>query len=431
MTTTNATLPSNQIKPTTWLSGLAIQPLSALITLFVGVSLWMMPIPNGLSLEAWHLFAIFLATITGVILTPLPIAPMVMIGMTTALLTDSAPFEGLFRGYSQPTIWLIVLSFFMARGFISTGLANRAACLFVSILGQRTLGLAYGLILAELVLSPFIPSLIARSAGILFPLVLAVAQGHDDGVEGSPGRRTARFLLITVFQGSVICSGMFLTSMAANPLAVQMAGELGIEITWGSWALATFVPGMVSLLTVPWVIYKLIPPGKKETPEAPILARKQLSEMGSLSGHEKTMIGVFGIVLTLWLGGSSFGVSSVAAVMIGLILLLASGVISWDQCLQEKGAWNTLFWLGGLIGMGSELKRLGLFDWMGDQFITLDGGSPMGNRLSLLVLTLLLLSLLLCQQYGSCDGDVFCFLGHRCADWNSAHARRNDASYLE
>jgi len=45
---------------------------SSLYIFIIGGGLWIMPTPEGLSDQAWHLFAIFVATIAGVILRPLP-----------------------------------------------------------------------------------------------------------------------------------------------------------------------------------------------------------------------------------------------------------------------------------------------------------------------------------------------------------------------
>lgn len=65
---------------------------------------------------------------------------------------------------------LIAFAFFLARGFIKTGLGNRIAYKIVSMFGQTTLGLTYSLVMAEALLSPAIPSLAARAGGIFLPL---------------------------------------------------------------------------------------------------------------------------------------------------------------------------------------------------------------------------------------------------------------------
>jgi di/tricarboxylate transporter len=44
------------------------------------------------------------------------------------------------------------------------------------------------------------------------------------------------FLMMTCFLCTTISSGMFITAMAANPLAVNLAAEtLGYTISWGGW----------------------------------------------------------------------------------------------------------------------------------------------------------------------------------------------------
>lgn len=67
---------------------------------------------------------------------------------------------------------------------------------------------------------------------------------------------------------------MFITAMAANPLAVNLAADaLGSTISWGTWALAGIVPGLFTLLTMPLLLYLVYPPEIKDTPNAPIEAK--------------------------------------------------------------------------------------------------------------------------------------------------------------
>lgn len=58
------------------------------------------------------------------------------------------------------------------------------------------------------------------------------------------------------------------------------------------------------------------------------------------------------------------GVSSVVAAMLGLSLLLLLGVLDWNDCLNEKSAWDTLAWFAVLVGMASQLTNLGIVSWM-------------------------------------------------------------------
>ncbi len=336
-----------------------------LVTVLVGIVLWFIPEPEGVDARAWNLLAIFVATIVGIISKPLPMGAVAMLGITVTALTGTLTIGQSLSGFGNRVIWLIVIAFFISRGFIKTGLGARIAYLFMAAVGKKSLGLAYSMVATDLVLAPAIPSNTARSGGVLFPILKSIAQSYGSEPDDGTARKIGAFLIKTSFQGTVITSAMFLTAMAANPLAAQIAGDLGVEISWGGWALAALVPGLVSLGVVPWMIYKLYPPEIKETPAAVQIARDELARMGKLKTSEWYMLGTFFLLLILWILGGELGIHSTTAAFVGLAVLLVSGTLTWSDILQEKGAWNTLVWFSALVMMATYLNELGLIPWFG------------------------------------------------------------------
>ena len=98
-----------------------------LIPIIIGLAMWFWPTPDGVSAQAWHLAAIFVATIVGFILQPLPIGGVAMIMVTIAALTNTLKIGDALSGYANASIWLIVAAFLFSRGFINTGLGKRIA----------------------------------------------------------------------------------------------------------------------------------------------------------------------------------------------------------------------------------------------------------------------------------------------------------------
>lgn len=342
--------------------------LPFMTTCLVGLGIWMIPTPQGLTTQSWHLFAIFMFIIAGLVTRPLPVSPMVLMGSLIAICTQTLSFKEISIGLSSPCIWLIFVAFFLAQGLIKTGLATRASYFFVKLLGHRVITLSYGIILSELILAPFVPSIVARAGGIIFPIALALAKTYDEQDET---KSTGRFLMIAAFQGSVIVSAMFLTSMAANPIAAEIAHEFGFTLTWGKWFLASSVPGLVSIILTPLVIAKMLPPKMKKSEQAPLLAAQKLKEMGKITLDEKLMLGIFFVVLNLWLFGTQLNISNTTAALIGVMFLLFCGVITWKDCLNEYTAWDTLFWLGTLVAIGTALKNSGFFTWFSMNIVSL------------------------------------------------------------
>jgi divalent anion:Na+ symporter, DASS family len=338
--------------------------LSLLAVVALAILIWFVPSPVGVEPRAWHLLAIFIATIVGIILKPFPMGAIAMIGIAATAVTGTLKIDQALSGFGNGTIWLIVVAFFISRGFIKTGLGSRIAFLFMAALGRRTLGLSYGLIATDLVLAPAIPSNTARAGGIVFPLVRASATAFGSEPTDGTAHKIGAFLIQSAFQGNVITSAMFLTAMAANPLAAKLAGQMHIDVSWGEWAIAAIVPGLASLLLIPWILYKIYPPEIKETHGATELAKQKLAEMGPVPREEWIMLAVFLMLLLLWIFGERLGIDSATTALVGLGVLLITGVLTWKDILAEEKAWDTLVWFAALVMMASFLNELGLIPWV-------------------------------------------------------------------
>lgn len=369
--------------------------LAVAIAIFLlGVLLWHLPPPQGVTLKAWHLLAIFASTIVGLIVQPLPMGAVVLVGvMMTALSGTLTPAEAL-NGYGNPTVWLIVAAFLFARAFSKTGLGRRIAYWFIRAFGRRTLGLGYALALTDLVLAPTIPSGAARSGGVLFPVVRGLA-GTYDSEPGPTSGRIGRFLMLNSYHAHDVTCAMFMTSMAANPLIVELTKKtINVELTWGGWALAALVPGLLSLLVMPLVIYKVARPEITETPEAEALARAELARMGRMSGEEWVVMGAFLLALTLWITGSLTHIDATVVALLGVGVMLVTGCIGWSDVLEEKLAWDALVWFGGLLSMATMLGQLGLLKWFSAFVAAYVRGWPWLPALAVLLLVYLY------SQYG-------------------------------
>ncbi|TYH33462.1 hypothetical protein ES332_D13G061700v1 [Gossypium tomentosum] len=282
--------------------------LPFLISISIGLIVrFLIPIPVEVTLQAWQLFAIFLSTITGLVLSPLPVGAWAFLGLTTSIVTGTLPFTTAFGAFTNEVIWLIVISFFFARGFVKTGLGDRIATYFVKWLGKSTLGLSYGLTLSEALIAPAMPSTTARAGGVFVPIIksLSLSAGSRPGDPSS--RKLGSYLVQSQFQASTNSSALFLTASAQNLLCLKLAEELGIIILnpWVSWFKAASLPALVSLLLTPLILYKFYPPEIKDTPDAPAMAAKKLEQMGPVTKNEWIMVGTMLLAVTLWVCGSA------------------------------------------------------------------------------------------------------------------------------
>ena len=75
--------------------------------------------PFSLFPQAWTLLSIFLSTIVALVMEPLPVGACAFIAATVCLVTKSLNFVQTFSAFRNDVIWMIVVSFFFARGRLS------------------------------------------------------------------------------------------------------------------------------------------------------------------------------------------------------------------------------------------------------------------------------------------------------------------------
>jgi DASS family divalent anion:Na+ symporter len=330
------------------------------IVLAVAVGILLIPVPEGITSKSWRLLAIFAATITGSIARPIPGAAIVLLGVTALPLFRVLSVNEALTGYADPVVWLVLAAFFISRGMIKTGLGRRIAFLFIKAIGKHSLGLAYALGSTETVLATVIPSTGARSGGIIFPIAKSLAEAYESRPGPTAGRLGA-FLMASVYQCNVIVCAMFLTGQASNPIIARFAQEVtGIEITYARWAVGAIVPGILCLVLVPLVIYRVFPPEIKHTPGASELASEELKAMGRPKWSEWLMLLVFLLVSILWMTSKLHGIDYAAVALLGISVLLITGVLDWEDLISEKAAWGVFIWYGGLIRMAEALGQTGI-----------------------------------------------------------------------
>ena len=333
--------------------------LKLLACFLLGAVLWLMPPPMGMEIQAWHLLGIFLATIVGFILQPFSIGVVTFIAVTmTAMLGVLKPGQAL-SGYGSGTVWLIVSAFLFSRSFIKTGLGKRIAFSLMKSFGSSSLRLAYTLVFSNFLISPAIPSNTARGGGIMFPIVRSLAESMDSR-PGPTARRIGAFLIQAVCQSDNVACCVMMTAVSSNFLIATLAANVaGVEFTWGSWFIAAIVPGLVALMVIPYVLYKVYPPELKDTSEAKQLAAGFLAELGPMAFAEKLLAAIFLVAILGWATSSWTGINATIIAMAAVCVMLVTDIINWDDVKAEKGAWDTLVWMGGIFGLADNLGKMG------------------------------------------------------------------------
>lgn len=353
-------------------------PLNSLLKLLVCAvicaGIWITPPPEGLSPQAWHLFAVFVSVVVSFILRPYPMGVTVLLGLVFLSASETITIQDALSGYGDTTVWLVVAAFLIAGAVSRTGLGTRIARILVSVMGKSTVGLAYSLCGAELILGPVVPSNTARGGGILAPIMQSLATAMGSTPDKDP-KKIGEYLALVGAHANLITAAMFLTGMAANPLVAKAAKDImNVDFGWTTWAMGAIIPGLVGLALLPWYVKLLAPPQIEDTTIAHQKTKSDLAAMGTWTKGEKITGFVLALLIILWSTGPIHGMHTTLVAWIGVCVLLLTNTEKWPEMAANSKAWDTLIWLGGLLTMANLLKAYGFVGWFADNVGTLIQG---------------------------------------------------------
>lgn len=349
------------------------------VPLLVWLVLVLIPVPQGLQQHSWWYFAMFAAVIVGVIMEPIPAAAIGLIGVTFAAVmryvnaNASQSLSWALSGFSNSVVWLIFAAFVFSIGYSKTGLGRRIALWLVQKLGSNTLGLGYAITVADLVLAPGTPSNTARSAGTIYPVISNIPALYGSA-PGETARKIGSYIMWTAFAATCVTSSMFITSLAPNAAALQFVKTATkLDVSWTQWFIGFLPIGIVLLVLTPLLVYWLYPPEIKASKEIPVWASQELAKMGKVTKQEWTMAVLIVLAIFLWITGSnkdivlpyvgSQFIDATTVALVGVSLMVVTRVVTWEDILSNRAAWNILVWFATLVTLADGLNRVGFVAW--------------------------------------------------------------------
>jgi len=181
---------------------------------------------------------------------------------------------------------------------------------------------------------------------------------------------------------------MFYTALATNVLAKSLVEDLGITApSWGQWFFYFLPVGIILIISVPLITYFVYPPTIKISKNIPEWAGNELKEMGKISRNEIIMNTLACLALLLWIFGKTFDIHPTVSALAVLCLMVLFRIISWNDILTNKAAWNIFIWFGAMVTLAGGLNNVGFLDWFANKIT-----SVISSYQPVLILLLLLLA---------------------------------------
>jgi sodium-dependent dicarboxylate transporter 2/3/5 len=388
--------------------GLWLGPALCLLVLLV-------PAPPGLPLPAMRLAAVILWVATWWITEAVPLGaasllPGILLPVTGVLRPEAA-----LAPYADPTVFLFMGGFFLARAFEKWGLHRRVALFLLSLIGTRPRQLVLGFMVATAGISMWVSN--TATAMMMLPIGLAVAgqPGMSSGTDGG-GRLSFRTVLMLGIAYSASIGGM--VTLIGTPPNLIFAGqvkrlfpEFG-EVGFMRWVLAA-APVAAVFLVVAWLYLSFVlmrDPGTASS-EGRATLRAQRSALGPITRAERVVVMVLFVTVAAWVFRTDLplgtvtipGWSSLLGVQVhdGTIALAAAvllfaipadrragtSVLDWESA--SRIPWDVLLLFGGGFALAAGFRETGFDEWMAGGFGRLAGLPPLVTVFVLCVIVVL------------------------------------------
>ena len=343
------------------------QRLKRAVPFAIALGIWFFPVPAGLTAPAWHLFAVFAAAIASVLIGAFPLLTASMLAVGAIVLTGTIKPEQAYSGFANSSVLLVVIAFIVAQAVVKSGLgqARSASSWSAASAARRSASPTASCSPTRPSRRPFRAT--RRAAACSSRSCSSVAKGAGSKPEDPESRRLGGYLMFCSMAGLAVSSALWMTATSANPIAVQIVQQAGLEIDFGKWLLASAVPSLVAIGLLPLIVAKLFPPGVGKTPEAPAAARRELAGMGPMSRDEWITAATFVLMVAGWIFGSKLKLNTTSVAFMGFGVLLFLGVITLDDITKQGDTLVTFLWLAVLFAMSAQLNELGFMGYVGER----------------------------------------------------------------
>ena len=374
---------------------LFLGPLLALVLLLV-------PMP-GLNSNAHTLAAIIGWVVVWWIGEPVPIPVTAVLGAILCVLAGVGDARTVLAPFAEPTIFLFLGSFILARAMSVHALDRRFAYGILSMgwIGDRS----WRILFAFGAITAFISMWISNTAttAMMLPIGVGIVTAMAELLEKKTGKKTEparlRFatsmMLMAAYASSV---GGIGTPVGTPPnlIGIAMIEKFaGVKIPFFQWMMFA-VPMLLVMYGLLFLLLYFL-----HKPEMPVMeggrefVRLELARLGPWSRGQKNSLTAFLITVGLWvipgflsifLGSSAqltklYGrrLPEAIAALIGAFLLFVLPVdwkkrqftLSWRQALAID--WGTLLLFGGGLSLGGLMFETGLAEYVGQGLLRMSG----------------------------------------------------------
>jgi len=353
--------------------------------------------PEGMSLEALHVFACTMWIAVWWITEAIPISVTALLPIILFPLTGALDLSATTASFGHKYIFLYLGGFMLAIAIEKWNLHRRISLHIIRIIGTRVNTIILGFMIATAFMSMWISN--TATSVMMLPIGLAIVKEFKKDTPGNPadGEKFGKAVMLAIAYSASIGGFATIIGTPPNLVLVGILEEIyNAKITFFQWFIFG-LPLSLLLLFICWqyLIRSAFRFELKSLPGGREHIKNLLTALGKISKEEKMIAIVFASTALLWITRSLLepfipGLDdTIIALVAGTSLFIIPSrdktkkLITWEDCKEIP--WGIILLFGGGLSLAKGFSETGLAEWIALQLTSLQG-------LSLVLLILVLVA---------------------------------------
>ena len=324
-----------------------------------GFFLYIIPTPQGLSINGYHTLIIVAVALILIVFEPVPLpAVAFFILFMQVIITDATPNE-VASSFMSDAVFFIMGSLMLAVAIVKQGLDKRLALGIIRMTGNKTWRIVAGFTAISAILSSFIGE--HTVAAMMMPVGLTLIRNTSK--DPSKIIKLSSILLFSIAYGATRGSVGTPSGGGRNVIMLEYWSDFGIgHISYLTWMKYAYPMVILQIPFTVLILWWTFTPEKKTIDTGVRKLVIQVAKSGKMTGKQILSIFLFVLVFIGWIFfGEKIGLGFVA--LIGVFLYLIFGLVEWSD-LNRSTNWGVILLFGATISIGLAMKKTGAAEWL-------------------------------------------------------------------
>ena len=368
-----------------------------IIIALLGVVMYQLPYPDGISIAGYRTLILCIIVISLIVTEPVPLPAVALLIAVLEVVFHIAPPVEVANSYMNDSVFFIMGSLMMAVAIVHQGLDTRLALGIIRLTGNKVKNIVLGFTCISALLSSFIGE--HTVVAMMLPVGLSLVRNCG---KNKPIPNLTALILFSIAYGSTVGSIGTPSGGARNAIMLEYwraITDSGLTLTYFQWIIMAYPMVIIGMLSTTFLLQLAFKPEFNRMDTAIRRLKIQVAHKGKITGNEFLTILIFVIVFLCWIFlNEQYGLGIIA--IGGAFLYMATGLVEWKQVSQNTN-WGVILLFAGTISLGVQMKNTGTALWIGNSLMSLF--SPLIDQFTMIpyilnIFLTMLLSNIMCSS---------------------------------